>query len=128
MTKTNGITNEVDVDDMINSRHRRDSKKDNMDSSQKQQRRRSSRMLPVDVELNASVRDLEAPVHRSSYYSKPNQREDLSKVKSFHEGDGYLPTTKGHHTADPFAPRDGKTLVWKNVNMTLVSTSKELYR
>ena len=23
--------------------------------------------------------------------------------------------------ADPFAPRDGKTLVWKDVNMTLVS-------
>jgi hypothetical protein len=22
--------------------------------------------------------------------------------------------------ADPFAPRDGKTLVWRNVNMTLV--------
>ena len=31
-----------------------------------------------------------------------------------------LPVTKGHHTADPFAPREGKTLVWRDVNMTLV--------
>lgn len=27
------------------------------------------------------------------------------------------------HT-DPFAPREGKTLTWKNVNMTLVSIYK----
>jgi hypothetical protein len=25
---------------------------------------------------------------------------------------------------DPFAPRQGKTLVWKDVNMTLVSVNK----
>ena len=30
--------------------------------------------------------------------------------------------SKLHHHSDPFAPRDGKTLLWKNVNMKLVSS------
>ena len=33
-----------------------------------------------------------------------------------------MESTLDHHT-DPFAPREGKTLTWKNVNMTLVSVS-----
>jgi len=40
-------------------------------------------------------------------------------IHTYEEGE--LPMTKGHHTADPFAPREGKTLVWRDVNMTLVS-------
>ena len=28
---------------------------------------------------------------------------------------------------DPFAPREGKTLIWRNVNMTLVSLRSRLY-
>jgi hypothetical protein len=31
-------------------------------------------------------------------------------------------TSKLDMSADPFAPREGKTLTWKNINMTLVRT------
>ena len=60
-----------------------------------------------------SLKDIEAPkhvavaTHNSAYESKPYAAGDL-------------PHTQGHHTADPFAPREGKTLVWRDVNMTLV--------
>mmetsp|Transcript_28345 Transcript_28345/g.65752 ORF Transcript_28345/g.65752 Transcript_28345/m.65752 type:complete len:84 (-) Transcript_28345:2605-2856(-) len=43
------------------------------------------------------------------------------------EGGGKMDET-GHSTLDirddPFAPRDGKTLTWKNIQMTLVSLQR----
>ena len=50
----------------------------------------------------------------------PTAPKQAEPVYSPHKHDDNLPVTAGHHTADPFAPREGKTLVWRNVNMTLV--------
>ena len=45
-----------------------------------------------------------------------------------HQWDDDMPMGPGHHSADPFAPREGKTLVWKDVNMTLVRQRQRIDR
>lgn len=42
---------------------------------------------------------------------------DTRKAPPAHRASSVL-----HHSTDPFAYREGKTLVWRNVNMTLVCT------
>jgi hypothetical protein len=49
-----------------------------------------------------------------------NKIPGTEKQPEQHQWDNDLPVGPGHHSADPFAPREGKTLVWKDVNMTLV--------
>jgi hypothetical protein len=68
-----------------------------------------------------SLKDLEAPGNETSLNPAPEATArvaDLYDSKPY-EGDDY-PHTQGHHTANPFAPREGKTLLWRDVNMTLV--------
>ena len=88
------LNEEIDVDELIERQknHREEAKN------------RPAPPKSVDVD------DLEAPVTRKVVEPVQHHTYDA----------GELPMTKGHHTADPFAPREGKTLVWRDVNMTLV--------
>jgi hypothetical protein len=69
-----------------------------------------------------SLKDLEAPGNETSVI-KPApaaraQAADLYDSKPYEDDE--FPHTQRHHTANPFAPREGKTLLWRDVNMTLV--------
>ena len=56
----------------------------------------------------------------------PPNREDLTELRnaSMYDKLGRKMSTLDSHV-DPFAEREGKTLVWKNVNMTLAATKKD---
>lgn len=90
------IQDEVDVDDMI--QHRRDSHKHDP-----QQRRRSSRKLPSDVELNSSIRHLSD--HSGRHH---NNEKDL-------EANGKTPAALDHHS-------DAR-LHWENITLTVQNTN-----
>lgn len=74
--------------------------------------------------LNVNPADLEAfaPALTPAKQVAPSapKVEEPNYVTAFKYDDASMPMTAGHHTADPFAPREGKTLVWRDVNMTLV--------
>ena len=92
-------TDEIDVDQMIENRMRQRERGDVEDPS-------------------PSPSPAPAPAPIKLYYPKAVEEPAASKYD-----DGDMPHTAGHHTADPFAPREGKTLVWRDVNMTLVRYS-----
>ena len=70
----------------------------------------------------AATNDVESPPvpKQEEVKAVPPSWESVPKTPIHEYAEGDLPMTKGHHTADPFAPREGKTLVWRDVNMTLV--------
>ncbi|CAB9512460.1 Putative white-brown complex homolog protein 30 [Seminavis robusta] len=67
--------------------------------------------------VSKSVRSEEVPVAKAQAVGL------YDSAKKSHEDD--MPHTAGHHTADPFAPREGKTLVWRDVNMTLAAKGSD---
>lgn len=68
----------------------------------------------ANVELHDESDDVELQRERASKGSFHTERVDLDA-----ELEKQIPGGLDPHT-DPFAPREGKALVWTNVNMTLV--------
>lgn len=59
------------------------------------------------------------PAPATSSYNGVSKSVDVEKGGQ-KKWDDDMPMGPGHHSADPFAPREGKTLIWRDVNMTLV--------
>lgn len=88
-TSTESIYDEIDVDELIEQKHR-------------------------------SFYDPEkAPAPSTSSYTAVSKSVDVEKGYQ-KKLDDDMPIGPGHHSANPFAPREGKTLIWRDVNMTLV--------
>ena len=101
-TNTNIMSEEIDIDEWIAQRHQG---KD------------------VDADLEVDVDDdieafSDSPPTPASYSTTKKVESSAYAAPKYDD----MPMTAGHHTADPFAPREGKTLVWRDVNMTLVRT------
>lgn len=95
---TSFVNEEIDVDELIEQQKNHREEAENRPNPK-----------VAEDDLEAPVRKVIEPVHHHTYDA------------------GELPTTKGHHTADPFAPREGKTLVWRDVNMTLVRSHSSFF-
>ena len=88
------VSQEIDVDELIEKR----------------------KLNPNEPEITNTTTSVNSDVAPASN-SKKVVDLDRQPTKDW---DDDMPLGPGHHSADPFAPREGKTLVWKNVNMTLV--------
>jgi hypothetical protein len=100
-------TDIVDVDDL-------------MEAMAAETKRRSLKDLEEPEAPDYEPNKSEAPVYKTSKSvpAATAQTAELYDSKTYDDKD--FPHTQGHHTANPFAPREGKTLVWRDVNMTLV--------
>jgi len=99
MTTSNAQTTfkEIDVDELI----------------EKNQHRTTSEEDVTNTNTSDSSSDLDKATQVENDKKKKKNLDDID-----------MPKRPGHHSTDPFAPREGKTLVWKDVNMTLVSCVK----
>jgi hypothetical protein len=86
------------------------------------EQRRLSLTQDVEAQNTAAPSPPPMAVHKEISQSQNSLPTATAQViQSEHVYDEEMPMTPGHHHADPFAPREGKTLLWKDVNMTLVS-------
>lgn len=104
--------NEIDVDELIDRQH--------------EARTHPTTTTTTHTTTTTTAADVENPSIITDAPVRNNDQEIVSAAPEKHTyGEGELPITKGHHTADPFAPREGKTLVWRDVNMTLTGAKGE---